>query len=55
MNLQNDVARCDGEGILYWHKECDDCARRTAPRPEYVRMMAPPEFIDRVYPMRIEK
>ena len=48
--LPNDIARCDGYGFddgsgMAWRKGCEHCLRRTAPRPEVVTMIQPPEII----------
>lgn len=42
--LSNDIARCPGVGddTEGWREGCDDCLRRTAPRPDPVWMMTPP-------------
>lgn len=48
--LAADIARCDGsgdveDGVRYWREGCETCLRRTAPRPELVRMVEPPAII----------
>lgn len=48
--LPSDVARCDGygsveDGVQYWREGCENCLRRTAPRPEQVCMVSPPLII----------
>lgn len=48
--LLNDVARCNGvgfdeDGEWGWREGCETCLRRTAPRPEYCSMIAPPPII----------
>ena len=49
--LANDIARCDGmrleenNGEWFWREGCENCLRRTAPRPERVVMIAPPPVI----------
>ena len=48
--LADDVARCDGvsfieNGETYWREGCEDCLRRTAPRPDVVSMIAPPALV----------
>ena len=46
MALPDDVARCNGvQEDGEWREGCDDCLRRTAPRPEGVAMIAPPVII----------
>jgi len=51
IHLPADIARCNGEssteddGELYWREGCDDCLRRTAPRPRIVTMIEPPAII----------
>lgn len=51
--LRNDIARCNGvgfedegtDGVWIWREGCDNCLRRTAPRPEICVMMGPPPII----------
>ena len=47
--LPNDIARCNGYGSddseEGWREGCETCLRRTAPRPEYFPMIAPPPII----------
>jgi hypothetical protein len=48
--LPNDVARCNGEWVedgadSGWREGCETCLRRTAPRPEYYSLIAPPEIL----------
>ena len=48
--LGNDVARCDGEWVedgedSGWREGCQTCLRRTAARPEYCSMIAPPAIL----------
>ena len=48
--LNSDVARCDGEWVedgedSGWREGCETCLRRTATRPEYCSMIAPPAII----------
>ena len=49
--LPSDVARCNGEWVedgdygTGWRESCETCLRRTAPRPEYYSMIAPPAII----------
>jgi hypothetical protein len=49
--LANDIARCDGfrtveaDDKSYWREGCENCFRRTAPRPERVVMITPPPVI----------
>ena len=50
MTLPNDIARCDGDWYddgehSDWREGCETCLRRTAPRPEYFTMIAPPLII----------
>lgn len=45
-HLANDDARCNGVNIDgHWREGCEDCRRRTDPRPEMVWSMAPPEIV----------
>jgi len=44
------MARCNGvgfdeDGVWDWREGCEICLRRTAPRPEYYSMTAPPAII----------
>ena len=50
MTLPCDIARCDGAG---WD-ECDDCQRRTAPRPDQACYMTPPPIVTFVCEYYIE-
>ena len=48
--LPNDIARCDGDwhedgANSAWREGCETCLRRTAARPKYVVMIAPPPII----------
>lgn len=45
--LPNDIERCPGVGsdAEGWRDGCDDCLRRTAPRPDTVWVMEPPAII----------
>ncbi len=45
--LSNDIARCPGVGddTEGWREGCDDCLRRTAPRPDPVWVIEPPSVI----------
>ena len=49
--LANDVARCNGEWIedgdyhSGWREGCEECLRRTAPRPEYYSLIDPPAIL----------
>lgn len=44
--LPEDEARCNGvQEDGEWREGCEDCLRRTAPRPKYVWMIPPPEII----------
>lgn len=46
MTLPNDIARCDGsQEDGEWREGCENCLRRTAPRPERVIMIEPPPII----------
>jgi len=50
IKLANDVARCNGVGFdeggeWGWREGCETCLRRTAPRPKYYSMIAPPPII----------
>lgn len=50
MSLAHDIARCPGigmatDGIETWHRECEDCQRRTDPGGDYTPHMAPPPII----------
>lgn len=49
--LANDIARCNGAWIKYednfvLRNGCENCLRRTAPRPEVVVMFMAPPVID---------
>jgi hypothetical protein len=48
--LPNDIARCDGAWIedgedSCWREGCENCLRRTAPRPEHYSLILPPPII----------
>lgn len=48
--LPNDYERCNGvsfeeDGKTYWREGCEDCLRRTAPRPEHYSLSEPPLII----------
>ena len=44
--LPNDYARCNGVKIDgEWREGCEDCLRRTAPRPEIYSIIQPPPII----------
>lgn len=48
--LPNDIARCKGMWVedgehSGWREGCENCLRRTAPKPERYVMIAPPEII----------
>lgn len=45
--LANDIARCPGvsNDADGWRDGCDDCLRRTAPRPDPAWVMEPPKVI----------
>lgn len=48
--LPNDFARCNGvsfeeDGEIDWREGCEDCLRRTAPRPEIYSLIQPPPII----------
>jgi len=45
--LSNDIARCSGVGddTEGWREGCEDCQRRTAPRPDPAWWMTPPPII----------
>ena len=48
--LPNDIARCNGDwhedgADSAWREGCETCLRRTAARPKYVVMIAPPPII----------
>jgi hypothetical protein len=48
--LHSDISRCNGVGFQEddgwdWREGCETCLRRTAPRPKFVIMMAPPLII----------
>lgn len=45
--LPADIARCNGVGddAQGWREGCETCLRRTAPRPERVVMIDPPDLI----------
>jgi hypothetical protein len=45
MTLPNDITRCDGYYAEGWREGCENCLRRTAPRPEQVLMISPPPII----------
>ncbi len=54
--LADDIARCDGVGNdqAGWREGCEDCLRRTAPRPEMTTHMEPPAIIAFECEWRIE-
>jgi hypothetical protein len=45
--LPNDVARCNGYGsdAEGWREGCENCLRRTAPRPGVYSLIPPPPII----------
>lgn len=45
--LANDIARCPGvsNDADGWREGCEDCLRRTAPRPDPAWWMTPPAVI----------
>lgn len=46
-DLPGDYARCNGVGddVEGWREGCEDCLRRTSPRPERAWMIEPPAVI----------
>ena len=59
MKLHDDISRCDGvgfeeDGVWGWREGCEDCLRRTAPRPERVSLIQPPPIITFECEHRIE-
>jgi hypothetical protein len=48
--LPSDVARCNGKWVedgadSCWREGCETCLRRTAARPKYYSLIAPPAII----------
>lgn len=55
--LPNDIARCPGIGNDKdgWHRECNDCLRRTAPVTHWATQMSPPDTLPLQCEFRISR